>query len=306
MPTQAVAVQNVSRPVEKSLREYARGIAGGLIFSLPLLYTMEVWWAGFVVHPLRLALYVTVTFGLLLLYNRYAGLRRDASWLEVAIDSVEELGIGLFLSALILWLLGRIGPQMPFNEIIGKIVIEALTVAIGVSVGTAQLGGQERDDEDKGMSGEEDDDLNFTGEVAIAFCGAVLFAANIAPTEEIVMIAAESSPWQLFGIALFSLTLGALILFYSEFVGAQRLAKRGGAVERALDAGLTYAIALLASALILWLFGRFEGASLNAGLAQTVVLGLAATLGSSAGRLLLQLTSSERASPAPINRRDRR
>ncbi|HEX4668040.1 MAG TPA: DUF2391 family protein, partial [Chthoniobacterales bacterium] len=31
-----------------SLREYARGIAGGLMFSLPLLYTMEVWWTGFI------------------------------------------------------------------------------------------------------------------------------------------------------------------------------------------------------------------------------------------------------------------
>jgi hypothetical protein len=44
----------MERPVHKSLQEYARGIAGGLLFSLPLIYTMEVWWAGFTSHPMRL------------------------------------------------------------------------------------------------------------------------------------------------------------------------------------------------------------------------------------------------------------
>lgn len=39
-------------PLVASLQEYARGIAGGLIFSLPLLYTMEVWWAGFITNAL--------------------------------------------------------------------------------------------------------------------------------------------------------------------------------------------------------------------------------------------------------------
>ncbi len=68
-----------------------------------------------IAFPRRLKLYVVVTFGLLLLYNPYAGLRRDARWLEVAIDSVEELGIGLFLLASVLWLLGRIGRRMPFT-----------------------------------------------------------------------------------------------------------------------------------------------------------------------------------------------
>jgi Putative integral membrane protein (DUF2391) len=41
------------RSITKSLQEYGRGVAGGLMFSLPLLYTMEVWWAGFNTHPYR-------------------------------------------------------------------------------------------------------------------------------------------------------------------------------------------------------------------------------------------------------------
>src|SRR3990170_6707816 len=126
--------------ITESLREYGRGLAGGLIFSLPLLYTMEVWWAGFIAQPVRLFSYIVAIFLLLLGYNRYAGMRRDASWLEVAIDSIEELGLGVIASAVMLFALGRIGRHTTQEEALGLILIEAGVVAIGFSVGTAQLG----------------------------------------------------------------------------------------------------------------------------------------------------------------------
>ena len=291
------------RPVEKSLREYGRGVAGGLIFSLPLLYTMEVWWSGFMAHPLHLLASVAVTFLLLLGYNRYAGLRRDASMLEVVIDSVEELGLGVVLSALILWLLGRVTLDMPPNEIIGQIVIEAMTVAIGVSVGTAQLGGSDSDeDADGGMgdgaaeSGRTGDDAedpagsapHLRGQLTLALCGAVLFAANVAPTEEIIMLAAEISWLRTLGLALLSLTFGAMILYFSEFRGSHQYVRFDRHHDVLVGTIITYAVALVASASMLLFFGRFEGQALAMCITQTVVLGVAAMLGASAGRLLLQ------------------
>ena len=101
---------------------------------------MEVWWAGFTSHPWRLAAYVAATFALLLGYNYFVGLRRDTCFSEVVIDSVEEMGLGILVALLILWLLGRVTSAMPLEEAAGKVVIEAMTVAVGVSVGTAQLG----------------------------------------------------------------------------------------------------------------------------------------------------------------------
>jgi putative integral membrane protein (TIGR02587 family) len=132
------------------------------------------------------------------------------------------------------------------------------------------------------------DAMHFGGEAIIALCGAVLFAANVAPTEEIVMIASEISSWNLLGLALVSIALAALILFYSDFTGAQRLAQTKGVSAVVIGTIITYAIALLSSAMILWFFGRFDGVAWVTIVAQTVVLGLAATLGASAGRLLLQ------------------
>ncbi|HEV2765842.1 MAG TPA: TIGR02587 family membrane protein [Pyrinomonadaceae bacterium] len=282
------------RSTNESLREYARGVAGGLLFSLPLLYTMEVWWAGFVAHPWRLAVYVAATFLLLLLYNYFVGLRHDSCFSEVVIDSVEEMGLGLLISALVLWLLGRVTLDAAASESVGQIVVEAMTVAIGVSVGTAQLGSGE--DEDRGVGGANSrggrgrpsDPPGFGGQVAVALCGAVLFAANVAPTEEVVMIAVEISAWRVLGLAVFSLCLGALVLYYSEFSGSRRHVRFDAHHDVLVGTVVTYAVALTASGLILWFFGRFDGQALSTCLAQTVVLGVAGTLGASAGRLLLQ------------------
>ncbi|HVF86348.1 MAG TPA: TIGR02587 family membrane protein [Pyrinomonadaceae bacterium] len=315
MSLEATQPSSGGRAVAESLQEYGRGVAGGLVFSLPLLYTMEVWWAGFNARPSHLILYVVATFVLLLGYNRYVGLRHDASMTEVVIDSIEEMGIGLVLSVSVLWLIGRLSSDMPANEIVSKVVIEAMTVAVGVSVGTAQLGGEnqvnegvssgdsqkqdgkagsERAEEnsddygDNAGGGESQKEIGFGGQLVIAACGAVLFAANVAPTEEIVVIAAETSSRRLLALALFSLVLSALILYFSEFTGARQLVRVGSPVAIIGGTMMTYAVALVVSALILLFFGRFDGEALNMFVAQTVVLGVAAALGASAGRLLLQ------------------
>lgn len=278
------------RSAGESLREYGRGVAGGLLFSLPLLYTMEVWQAGFTMSAHRQLVYVLLALVLLLGYNRYAGLHPDSSWAEVAIDSIEEMGIGLLLSAVVLLLIGRLTPERNLDEIVGRIVVEAVTVAIGVSVGTAQLGGNdEAGKAGVGYKGE----VSLGGHLTLAVCGAVLFAANVAPTEEIALIGIELPGYQLALLGLATMALAALILFYSDFRGATRSARYDGFGSVLRGSVITYAVGLVASAAILWLFGRFDGAGITAIVGQTVALGVASTIGASAGKLLLQGASGE-------------
>jgi putative integral membrane protein (TIGR02587 family) len=246
---------------------------------------MEVWWSGFLASPVRLLAGMVATFVLLLGYNEYAGLRDDHSFLEVVIDSIEELGLGLLIAFGSLALLGRIHSWMAPREIIGKIVVEGLLVAIGVSVGTAQLGGDPHRPSAVAAGRLPHDPANV---LVLSFCGAVLLAANVAPTEEILVLGAHMLPVQLLLTMAASLLLAALVLFFSEFRGSRHLSLNraprivlGGCV-------VTYATALVASAAILWFFGRFDDASVAFAVGQIVVLGFAATLGASAGRLLLQ------------------
>jgi putative integral membrane protein (TIGR02587 family) len=269
--------------LRQSLQEYGRGIAGGLLFSLPLLYTMEMWQFGYVLTPARLFAYAVATFVLLLGYNRFAGLHPDVTWWEVAIDSVEEMGLGIVLSALFLAIIGRITLDMTLPEVVGKTVLVGMTVAIGVSVGTAQLGGRPDGDEPSQRPSPYHEQL------VIAFIAAILVAGNIAPTDEVFLLGMQLSLWNLVALGVVSLLLTAFILFYAEFVGSTRHLPEQLTIPSVIRrSAASYAVALLVSGLMLWFFGRFEGDSLSHALAATISLGLVATLGASAGRLLLQ------------------
>jgi len=267
-----------------SLREYGRGIAGGFLFSLPLILTMEVWAAGVLVPPVHLLAGLAATYVLLCGYNAYAGLHHETRLGEIMVDSVEELGIGLTLSAAILLLLGRIRPDSDWSEALGLIVVEGLFVAVGVSVGTAQLmGGDDSTDREPGGRHQ-----TIWSELVLAFCGAVLIAANVAPTEEILLLAGSMGPPLLLSTVGTSLLLAATLLHFSHFVGAARFAEATGVFAILHGTAITYASALAASAVILWFFGRFAQHGLFLNVAQCVVLGIAGTLGASAGRLLLR------------------
>jgi len=281
--------------VRRSLQEYGRGIAGGLLFSLPMLYTMELWWTGFLAGPLRLLALLGVTFVLLVGYNHFGGFRAGDRLPDVLEDSVVELGLGLGVAAGVLWLVGQLAGDGPLSVAVGKVVVTAASVAIGISVGRAQLGGDDSREKDRTAPGGRRRDHapgesgHFWAQLVIGICGAVLVAANVAPTEEIVLIAVESTPLKLLGLATLSILLGGAILFHTDFRGALRHVRRP---ERWLDVvtgtAVMYSAALGVAGFMLWFFDRFSGVTLATGIAQTVVLGFPAALGTSAGRLLLQ------------------
>ncbi|RXJ44349.1 TIGR02587 family membrane protein [Gelidibacter gilvus] len=280
------------KPIQDSLKEYGRGITGGLLFSLPMLYTMELWWAGFIANTMQLVLYFIIGIGLLMLYNRYVGIRRDNAFVECLLESFEEMGLAIILTIFILWITGRISNVMSLSEISGKVIVEAITVAIGISVGKSQLGSEEKDkekEEEKQKETEKSQRPDLIREISIALCGTILIASNVAPTEEVIVIAMESEVYKIFIIALLSIGIGGSVLYYINFTGTEQMIAKPGQHGKALAGTLImYAIALSSSAFMLWFFGRFAGLELGGVLAQTVVLGFPATLGASAGRLLIQ------------------
>ncbi len=280
-----------TKTIHDSLKEYGRGIIGGLLFSLPMLYTMELWWAGFLSKPLRLLAYVIVGILILMLYNHFVGLHKNHNLLEEFLESMEELGLGLVVTAIILWLTGRILPEMSLNEISGKIIIEAVTVAIGISVGKAQLG-QESDDSEENCSVKNNNpkkENQLFRAISIAFCGAILIASNVAPTEEVVVIALEASALKILLILLLSIAITGSVLYHLNFKGAKQLVKHTGS-NWDIIAGtiIMYSVALIASGFMLWFFGRFDNLSLSGIISEIIVLGFPAALGASAGRLLIQ------------------
>ena len=276
----------MEKETKKSLKEYGRGIIGGLIFSLPLLYTMEMWWRGFTAGPIYLMGFTAATYLLLLGYNTYAGMRRDASFKGVMWDSVEELGLAVFLSFLFLGIIGKISIGMSVNEVLGKVIVESMMVAIGISIGTSQLG-QKKDQgsNSSSSSGQKKKQNELIKSLVLSVCGAVLVASSVAPTQEILKIAVEVSSVHLIFMVILSLILMTAVLYYVSFKGAVTDSKSG--YEMALHVVLEYILALLVCFGLLYFFGRVSGYSFYVVLAQVIVLGVPAALGGSAGKLLI-------------------
>lgn len=285
MPTSAN-----TRPVSESLREYGRGIAGGLLFSFPLLYTMEVWWSGFIASPLQLICIIGFTYLLLLGYNRYAGMHPDATLKDILVDSVEELGLGFLLAFAMLLMLRRVElGSMSTIEIMGKIIIEAMVMSIGISVGTAQLGVKDNSDSEAGQEKaelEKERQSGLLSLVVLGICGSILVGGNVAPTEEVLVIGLEAKPSHILAMALVSIVMCMLILYYAN---SQDSDKKSSPDLYTIvgHTGICYLIALGTSALLLWFFGRLDGVNFWTGFSQCIALGVLSSLGASAGRLLI-------------------
>jgi putative integral membrane protein (TIGR02587 family) len=283
-----------TRAISESLKEYARGIAGGLLFSFPLLYTMEVWIAGYSASPFQLLILIVVTFLLLLGYNRFAGMHPDASWRSILVDSVEEMGIGFIISFGVLYMLKRIEiGVMALDEIVGKVVVEAMVVSIGVSIGTSQLGMSEENKNEKEQKEKVEKENKISrdskiGLVVLAFCGSILIGGNVAPTEEVLLLAIEAKPLNILLMAVASLIISVMIVFFSNFKGTFLKSPPNFIYNLIFDTCLSYLAALTASAFALWFFGRFDNVSYEVAFAQCVVLGVLSSLGASAGRLLIK------------------
>lgn len=290
----------------KTLKEYARGIVGGLLFSLPIIYTEEMWWRGFTAAPYNLILYIVATFLLLLGFNKYSGTRKGGSFLELCHESVEEIGLAFLTSFVFLLLISEITFQMSVMEILGKVVVESMAVAIGISVGTAELGQKNDDDqtqEDQESSGtsetgdqqKEDDEVkddagsHLSGLISLAIlslCGAVLFSSPVAPTLEIPKIAMSLSPIHQILLLILALILSIVITYFSDFIGSKR--KKTGVFEMILHTMIGLLAAISSSFFLLWFFGRINGHEYDLVIAQVIVLSIPGIIGASAGRLLIK------------------
>jgi putative integral membrane protein (TIGR02587 family) len=122
----------------------------------------------------------------------------------------------------------------------------------------------------------------------LALCGSVVVGGNVAPTEEVIMLAIEADAYHILLMALLSLGLSVVVVYFSDFRGTGQHHAGGLAFAITVDTCLSYLTALATSAFLLWFFGRFEGVNFEIAFAQVIVLGVLASLGASAGRLLIK------------------
>jgi len=260
----------------------ARGFGGALIFALPMLMTMEMWWLGFYLERFRLALLLIVNIPLLTLLSHHAGFEETFDWHEDLRDALIACGIGILASSAILTVFGIITPAMPADEIIGKIAIQSMPASIGALLGRSQLGGRKVEPE------EGTKEETYASELFLMAIGALFLGLNMAPTEEMILISFKMTAWHAALLVLLSILLMHGFVYAVEFKGESTLGPDTpwwSAFLRFTLAG--YVISIIVSLYVLWTFGRMDGQAATQILMSAVVLGFPASLGAAAARLIL-------------------
>ena len=273
-----------------ALGDLVRAFAGGMLFGIPLLFTMEVWWIGSATTPAGMAAVLALTFVPVVLLIRTAGFRRsqDVRWADVLTGAVEAVAIGVVSVAMVLVLLQEITLDSPLSEILGKIVYEATPFALGAAV-ARHIFSQSRDEGDDAtpQSSEQDSVRGTVADLGATLIGAVFVGFNMAPTDEIPMLAAASSPASLLAVMAASLVISYGIVFQAGFGDQKKRRQQQGVLQHPVtETVASYLVALACSAGMLLFFRNLQTSDPWPMLVEhTVLLGLPAAVGGSAGRL---------------------
>ncbi|HEX6288845.1 MAG TPA: TIGR02587 family membrane protein [Herpetosiphonaceae bacterium] len=284
----------------RELDDLIRGVSGGFLFGIPLLYTMEVWWIGSFSGRRYMLVALITTFVVVLLLNRMAGFRhsKDVRWVDAAMDSVEAMAIGLVCTGLLLVLLREITAETPLREILGKVIFESVPFSLGVALANQFLyrpsddnqGDQEGDPQERDTQTTDQETLRGTAaDIGATLVGALIIAFNISPTEEIPMLAAAVAPPWLLLIMAASLVISYGIVFESNFADQQKRRQQQGIFQQPISETVaSYLVSLLAAAFMLWFFQQLSFSDpWTMWLHHTLLLGLPATVGGAAGRLAI-------------------
>ncbi len=260
----------------------ARAFGGALLFAFPLLMTMEMWQLGHSIERWRLLVFVLATLPMLLGLSWVAGFEPTFRLKDELLDALAAFGVGVILSAIVLALMNELSAGMTGGEVLGRIAICSAPAAIGALLATKQFQARNEDAERATAAG------GYPAELFIMLVGAVFLAFNVAPTEEVMLIALQMTPWH--GLALATATLGVmhLLVFRLGFPGEDR--RRGDLGPAAAFTFRTlpgYGIALLVSLFCLWVFGRASDLAPADLAMMLVVLGFPAGIGAATARLVV-------------------
>lgn len=254
-----------------------RALLGAMIFSLPLMMTMEMWEFGVTIDPMRQATTLLLSLPMLIALSYYGGFEPTFSFLDNLLDAFAAFAVSIAACCAVLFLLGQINVETRFQEVVGKLAVVSFPATIGALLADKQFNGADDDEQtsDALLTG-------FGGRMFLMAIGAIFLAMNIAPTDEVEIIAVGISPLQTTLLAVASLLSLVLILRAADARGGG-----GGAFEHVVRGLAGYGVCLLMSLYVLWYFGRTEGAAFDEIVEAVVVLAFPAALGAGAARLLL-------------------
>jgi putative integral membrane protein (TIGR02587 family) len=259
-----------------------RACGGAILFSLPLAMTMEMWAIGSSMSRVRLALLIALLIPLLIRLSYHAGFEETFDWKNDAVDAFVAAAVGFVTSGILLFICGVLTSELSMDAVVGMVSLQAVPASIGAILAQSLLGKSDSaTDQGKPAGG-------YWDELFLMAAGALFVAFNVAPTEEILLIAYKLATARALALLILSLLLMHAFVYAVEFRGQSDIPE--GTPQWQVFLRFTvvgYAVALVISVYVLWTFGRTDGLGLSELAVLTLVLGFPAAIGAAAARLIL-------------------
>ncbi len=262
----------------------ARAFAGAIIFSFPVLMTMEMWSLGFSIETYRLVIFMSLAIPLLVGLSYYIGFEDTSCLRDDVIDAFAAYAVGFITSGFTLFLFNVISFEKPIGEIIGVISIQAVIAAIGAMLAQSELGSGQNRRSDKAKKRRN---ARYFGELFLMIVGALFLAMNPAPTEEIVLISYKMTDTHVIILAFITIILMHAFVYKVEFRGQESYPENSPWKLFFSFTIVGYGLSLLVGFYLVWTFGQTDGMSADNIARSVVVIAFPAALGASASRLIL-------------------
>lgn len=276
---------NSHSKVATTNRQYAvalgRAFAGAVIFSLPLLMTMEMWWLGHYLGPWMLLQFTLLNMVMLYGLSRVAGFEESHNKLDDLLDAFAAYAVAAIASALVLLLIGVITLDMPLREVAGKVAIQAVPASFGAMIGAKLMG------EGEEVEAQETWRETYQGQLFMMAAGALFLSFTMAPTEEMILISFQMTPWHALVVVLVSIAALHAIIHLVGFPGQEQRAGASAKSEWLTHSLPGYGIAVVLSFYVLWTFGRTDGLDMSHNVMAVAILALPASIGAGIARVVV-------------------
>jgi putative integral membrane protein (TIGR02587 family) len=286
MANQSSAIHPINGGYGRLSIDLGRANAGAILFSFPLLMTMEMWWLGFAMNGYRFALFILLTVPLMFGLSYYDGFEDTQTISDDVRETFIAYFVGFVIAALMLYLFGVITSDMSADEIVGKVSLQAVVAGMGAMFTQSLLGpnsGIAQSSEKRKRS------LHYGGQLFLTAVGALFLSMSVAPTEEMMLISYQMTDWQVLGLAVLTIAV-----MHGFIYAADQKRRKHQVVSESSWSSLffrltlvSYAIVLLISFYILWTFGSIDAMGFAEKLKITIVLGFPAAVGGGASRLII-------------------
>ena len=303
---------------KKFLIALVRAAGGAILFSFPLLMTMEMWALGYTTPAYKMVIFLILSVPLLAGLAYYSGFESPVGVTGSVVDAFVAYAVGFVTSAIILAVFAVLDPaEMSTVELIGKVTLQAMPAGLGAVLASSQLGLPNENDEadggrDAGVDNRSHDDPlahgsahsaaalgvadtshaerqpDYWRELFLMVAGALFLAFNVAPTEEVMLIAYTMTAMHAVVLMLMSIAIMHTFVYVVQFKGQESIPESQSQCDAFLRfTAVGYALALLVSLFCLWIFGRIKETAIDEVSMMTVVLSFPASLGAAAARLIL-------------------